>query len=96
MVEDMESLGSPVGAFVRDRCRVGAGLRVSVADLFALWKNWCEVNGRREHGTVQTFGRDLLAAVPSLNTRQPRDEAGQRQRVYEGIGIVGQVVRRIP
>ena len=72
MVEDMASLGSPVGAFVQDRCRVGAGLRVSVADLFALWKSWCEVNGRREHGTVQTFGRDLLrrSAKPQYDTTE--------------------------
>ncbi len=33
-IRNMEDLSSPVGAFVRERCDVGAGLRVWVDDLY--------------------------------------------------------------
>ena len=83
---DLEDLSSPVGAFVRESCSVGPGYQVAVADLFGAWKNWCESKGRKEPGTQQGFGRDLLAAVPTLRRVQPRD--GQdRYRAYEGIGL---------
>ena len=90
MVEDMQSLGSPIGAFVRDRCCVQPGWSASIAGLYAEWKSWCDENGRRDPGTQQTFGRDLLAAVPGLKKTQPRDDDGGRYRGYEGIGILGQ------
>jgi len=87
LVGQLADLTSPVSAFVRDCCRVGPAYRVSVDDLFAGWKEWCEKNGRREPGTIQTFGRNLLAAVPTLRQSRPREEGG-RYRAYEGIGLV--------
>src|SRR5205807_8482835 len=89
LVEDMEDLASPIGAFVRERCCVAPGRECAVEDLFAAWGVWCEDNGRREHGTVQTFGRDLLAALPGISRRQPRVEGGGRERVYVGIDLAG-------
>jgi len=44
--------------------------------------------GRKEHGTKQTFGRDLKAALPSLRSTRPRDD-DNRHRSYEGIGLKG-------
>ena len=41
-VRDLEDLGSPVGAFVRERCEVGPVFQVEVGALFAAWKNWCD------------------------------------------------------
>lgn len=67
--------------------RVGPSHCVPVGDLFKAWLRWCEGNGRDSHGTQQTFGRDLLAAVPSIRKTQPRDGA-TRYRAYEGIGLV--------
>ena len=90
LTEDLENLGSPIGAFVRERCCLKPGWSATVADLYTEWKIWCEANGRREPGTVATFGRDLLAAVPQLKRIQPRNDAGGRYRAYEGIGILGQ------
>jgi putative DNA primase/helicase len=87
MVGDLEDLASPIGAFVRDRCIVEAGHVASVDDLFTKWTEWCEHNGRREPGNVQTFGRDLSAAVPTIRRSRPRDEEGERYRAYEGIGL---------
>jgi putative DNA primase/helicase len=86
LVHDMEDLGSPVGAFIRERCTVGAGQRVLVRDLFDTWKHWCEEKGRKDHGDEQIFGRNLHAAVPGLEVTQPRTGDG-RVRVYEGITL---------
>jgi putative DNA primase/helicase len=83
---ELEDLGSPVGAFVRDCCVVGPGHSAPVSALWQEWRRWCATQGRDHHGTRQTFGRDLRAAVPGLRTTQPR--AGDvRYREYEGIAL---------
>ena len=87
LITQLEDLASPIGLFLRERCQLGPEYRTSVDDLFAEWKRWCESKGRREHGIEQTFGRDLLAAVPTLKRTQPRED-GERYRAYDGIGLV--------
>jgi len=69
-VEELEDLLSPVGAFVRERCVVGPQYRCYLSDLYAAWSQWCAANGRDRPGTVQSFGRDLAAAVPGARTRR--------------------------
>jgi putative DNA primase/helicase len=86
LIEDMEDLSSPIGAFVRERCEVGPGFEVFVRDLFTEWKSWCEEKGRKDPGNEQTFGRDLRAHLPALDVRQPRD-GDKRVRVYVGLKI---------
>jgi putative DNA primase/helicase len=95
LLADLNDLASPVGQFVRDCCLTGPSYRVAVAELYAAWRQWCDEHGRREPGTEQTFGRDLLAAVPNLRRRQPRD-GEQRYRAYEGIGLARDGTRAIP
>ena len=82
----MEDLASPVGAFVRERCVTGPGNRVPVEDLYREWRSWCEVHGKTGPGTVETFGRDLRAAVPAVAKTRPR-EAGGRVWYYSGIRV---------
>jgi putative DNA primase/helicase len=94
----LEDLSSPVGAFVRERCEVGAAYTVSVSDVFNAWTGWCITQGREHAGTAQSFGRDLRAVVPGLRTARPR-EVGSRVRKYEGLRLVpndavGAMVRR--
>jgi putative DNA primase/helicase len=89
LLGELADLCSPVGAFVRERCVLGPGYRVPVAELFATWKAWCETKGRKEPGTEQSFGRDLLAAVPTLRKVRPRD-GEDRYRGYEGIALAGE------
>jgi P4 family phage/plasmid primase-like protien len=86
LIADMEDLSSLIGAFIRERCDVGPGYEVLVRDLFETWKKWCEEKGHKDHGNEQTFGRDLRAAIPTLDVRQPRSEGG-RVRVYVGIRL---------
>jgi putative DNA primase/helicase len=86
LVGEMEDLSSPVGAFVRECCEVGPGYEAQVAALFQQWNAWCERKGRKEPGTEQVFGRDLRAAVPGIDTKQPRKD-GERFRIYVGLRI---------
>lgn len=84
---DMDDLASPIKAFVRDCCVVGPTESVSVGDVYEAWEQWC-VQERREKyaSTVQTFARDLMAAVPSARRKRVREGDG-RVRIYEGIGL---------
>jgi putative DNA primase/helicase len=84
-IQELEDLGSPISAFIRERCTVGPGKSVLAQTLYSAWTAWCEAQGRDHSGTVQTFGRDLRAVVPWLNVTQPRS-AGQA-RTYEGIAL---------
>jgi putative DNA primase/helicase len=88
-VMELEDLASPIGAFLRDRCVVGSAHCVECEMLYAAWSTWCTGQHRDHPGTVQTFGRDLRAAVPDLATAQPRDrKTGGRLRYYQGVGLV--------
>ena len=86
-VQDLEDLGSPISAFLRDRCIIAPGRAVEASRLFEVWCEWSKAQGRDHAGTAQTVGRDLRAAVPSLKVIQPRDEDRGRLRMYEGIGL---------
>ncbi len=89
LVDDLEDLSSPVGAFVRQMCRIGTSFRVEVGELYQEWKKWCELHGRRESNTEETFGRDLRAVVPELKRSRPRTNEG-RLYMYSGIRVRGE------
>ncbi len=82
-IRDLEDLASPVNAFVRERCIVGAGHRAWIDDLYKAWQAWCEQDGRTVVTHKQTFGRDLGAAVPGILRRRGTGLAS----FYEGIGL---------
>jgi putative DNA primase/helicase len=86
LVADMEDLSSPIGAFLRECCQLGPQFEILVRDLFERWKSWCEEKGRKDHGSEAVFGRDLRAALPTLDMRQSRADGG-RVRVYIGIRL---------
>jgi putative DNA primase/helicase len=87
-VEQLELLSSPITAFVRDQCEIGAGFTIAIELLYESWRIWCDRNGRREPGTSQTFGRDLKAAFPAIKATHPkREQGGGRHRYYEGIRL---------
>jgi putative DNA primase/helicase len=86
MIDQMRDLSSPVGAFIRERCEIGAGYTIPRGDLFQAWKDWC-LDRNREPESEESFGRNLRAACPHLGTTQPRDKQGKRYRAYEGITL---------
>ena len=91
MQAEMDDLASPVGAFVRECCEVGPALDEEREVMFAAWRRWCEENGRHA-GASSTFGRDLKAAEPAVQTARPR-EGGGRIRKYVGIALLPGVAR---
>ena len=83
IVQDLEELSSPVGAFVRQECVVGPGHRIDVDDLYEGWRRWCEKEGRNLVSTKQMFGRDLAAAVRGIVRRR----GSGMTPFYEGIAL---------
>ena len=84
--QEMEDLGSPISAFLRERCVVEAGKEVACDALYQAWLEWCREQAREHVGTVQQFGQSLRAAVPGLNVTNNRTQpGGPRERRYEGI-----------
>jgi putative DNA primase/helicase len=86
-IRELEDLSSPVGAFIRDCCQIGPDHDVHADKLYEAWREWNDDQGYRNVSTVQTFGRDLRAAVPALTVTRPRDPIGRRYRVYHGVGL---------
>lgn len=86
-IRELEDLGSPIGAFIRDMCQTGPTLSVPCNRLYQAWQEWCEEQGRTHTTNAQTFGRDLRAAAPSIRTTQPRQSDGPRYRAYQGIAL---------
>ena len=84
LMNDLADLASPVGAFVRDCCKVAPGCQIEKVTLYERWKAWCQEQGREHPGDAATFGRNLFAAVPSVDDAYPRTETG-RVHVYKGI-----------
>ena len=85
VVQQLEDLSSPISAFVRDCCRVGADESVPVDDLWTAWKVWCS-DENRGPGTKAVFGRNLKATVPTIHRGRPRED-GARSYTYMGIGL---------
>lgn len=84
---EIEDLGSPIGAFLRDCCVIEPSAACKVSELYGAWREWCEVQGRDHPGNAQSFGRDLGAAIPGLKLTQPRAPDGTRERYYDGIRL---------
>jgi P4 family phage/plasmid primase-like protien len=82
-IRELEDLASPVGAFVRECCTIGAGQRAWVDELYAAWKAWCERDGRQIVSSKMSFGRDLAAAVPGIKRRRGSGMVA----FYEGVGL---------
>lgn len=85
VIAALADLVSPVSAFVRDCCEIGAH-EVEVSALHSAWKTWCEDNAHKVT-SVQVFGRDLRAVVPQLRVRRLRTDAGDRARYWTGIRL---------
>jgi putative DNA primase/helicase len=86
-IATMRDLASPVGAFAREKCEIGANKEVAADTLYAAYKEWADENGHAK-ATKQTFGRDLRAAVPAVRRLRPR-EGAERQYIYAGIALRG-------
>ena len=85
-ITQLADLGSPISAFIRDRCRVQPGASVDCASMFAAWREWCHEMGRDYPGTTQHFAIKLRASEAGIGQTQPRVDGG-RIRQWEGITL---------
>jgi putative DNA primase/helicase len=85
-VDDLQDLGSPISAFIRDQCIVGPDHEVERQRLYEAWCSWCTAEGRQHAGTAESFGRDLRAALPELDTTQHRVD-GHPTRFHRGVAL---------
>jgi putative DNA primase/helicase len=84
LIAAMNDLCSPVGTFVRDCCVVEPGAEpIPRNELYSLWLQWCKSAGLAP-GSEEVFGRDLRAAVPTIEDTRPYI-GGVRVRCYSGI-----------
>jgi putative DNA primase/helicase len=87
-LQQIKDFNSPVGAWVRERCKVGEKFKVPCDDAFSDWLEWCKVNNVARPGDKQTFGRNLRSVVPGLETNQYRlDDKDEKDRARAYIGI---------
>lgn len=82
---EMEDLGSPVAAFLREKCKLESDTWATTDDLFTAWKSWCEEEGRTFTGTKGGFGKDLHAVTGIKKIEKMM--AGDRFKIYPGIRL---------
>jgi putative DNA primase/helicase len=88
LIEQMEDISSPIGAYVRERVEIEAGRHIPVADLFGDWCQWCDAK-KRQPGDELTFGRNLRTVLPWIETKQRRGDKKKGEkpvfRCFEGV-----------
>ena len=89
-IQKLEDMGSPIKAFVRDRCEMGANYSVEKNKLYSAWLQWCDEGGYRFTTTGHVFGRDLYSAFPDVDETRPINETtGKREEHYKGLQLKG-------
>jgi hypothetical protein len=81
----MEDLASPVGAFVRDNCKIGPDEKIERDVLYTRYRQWCEESGFKP-SSKPVFGRDLRAARPQIKVSRPW-AGGAAHRPFHYVGI---------
>lgn len=85
MQKQIAELASPVASFVGLHCELGDSTKVETELLYANWRVYCDRTGHQA-GSDATFGRDLMAAYPTIERRQLRAD-GRRPYFYCGIAL---------
>lgn len=95
--DSVETLGSPVKAFVRDRCKLGHPGEVATGVLYAAWKRWCEEGGGggMSPGSKEWFTRNLYSAFPGV-TQARRGPTEKRTYVMMGLSLAQEDETGIP
>jgi putative DNA primase/helicase len=89
LVEQMEELASPLGAFVRERCLVSPDQFVFAEDLRAAWHAWAKEKGYANYEwTPGVFGRNIRSVVPTADREQRRHpQTSKAVGAYVGLGL---------
>lgn len=87
IIEEIEAMTSPIKAFISERCEFKPLGLVSITVLFNAWREWCNTTGYPNAGNVQSFGRNLRAAVSEIEVTRSQEDHG-RERYYKGISLI--------
>ena len=90
LIDELETMTSPIKAFISEMCICTPQSTISVASLFDAWRAWCAHTGYPHSGNVQTFGKNLRAALPEINIIRPQDNQ-YRERYYRGISLIAPI-----
>jgi putative DNA primase/helicase len=86
-LQQLRELNSPVSQWVKERAETGDGLQVRCDLAYEDWKAWCQTKGMKP-GTDGSFGRNLRAVIPELDTSDPyRKPGGGYARDYLGLNL---------
>jgi putative DNA primase/helicase len=83
----LEALGSPVSAFLTEKCAVGPDQTIVIDALYRAWQAWCLTNGRRAPGSSSSFSTELHSVLPALTLERPRDATGKQVRTWRGVAL---------
>ena len=88
-LQEMTDLASPIGAFLRERCKVGAAYSVECDRLHSALVHMAvrTAASRLSRHQADLRSRPALRGVPALEVRQPRD--GKWQTLADLSGAVG-------
>jgi putative DNA primase/helicase len=83
-VNEFKSLGSPVRAFVNERCVLDPTGTIDTQELFREFRQWANDQGESHVSGQRMFGRDLLSMSAKIKKRRiPR----RSYAFYEGIRL---------
>ena len=85
--QELNDLTSPVGAFIRQCCDLGAEQSVARDALYVAYQAWCRSEGMVYVSNRGVFGRDLRTAVATLRDVQQH----RGPRLYMGIALANHV-----
>lgn len=89
ILEELETVSSPIRAFVKESCILDAKKIISIQDLYKAWCEWCAVMGYGKLGNVQSFGKNIRTAYPQITPFRPnKDLLTRGPRCYLGIGLL--------
>jgi putative DNA primase/helicase len=84
-LDQLVELGSPVAAFVHDRCEVGQDQQAPCQAVYDAYRMWAADNGEKVP-PARVFGRDLFACVNGLTRNRVRID-GKQVWHYAGLGV---------
>jgi len=86
IVREFEEMGSPISAFLKERCIEGPACEVERSAAWEAWQAWCREQGRDYPGVLATFGRNLRAAMPRIRERT-KVSNGKKVRMWVGFRL---------
>lgn len=88
LVEEIDALGSPIKAFVRDCCTIGDGLNVGKDELWNAYRQWHIENGLSGSAfSKEIFSRNLKTAFAGQFSEYRPTGPGSRPRRWTGIRL---------